>query len=180
MGEAGAVVTNNPDLANKVKVLRNYGSHTRYYNEFKGVNERMDPVQAAVLRCKIPYLCELNKKRSNIAERYMQGLSDVHWLSLPLVPEWSSPCWHLFVINAHVYRNALIEHLTNFNVDSIVHYPVPPHLQKCYQDLNLAKGSLPVAERLASGVLSIPICPTLTDEQVNHVIKSIRSFNPEK
>lgn len=179
LGEAGAVVTNDSDLADKVRVLRNYGSRTRYYNECKGVNERMDPMQAAMLRCKIPHLSALNKRRSHIASRYMAGLADINWLTLPLVPEWSSPCWHLFVINAHDHRDALSQHLTHCKIDNIVHYPVPPHMQKCYQDLNLPKGSFPVAEKLANSVLSIPICPTLTEKQVNHVIRSIRCFDPK-
>jgi len=180
MGEAGAVVTNNSDLADKVRVLRNYGSRVRYYNEVKGVNERMDPMQAAILRCKIPHLNELNERRSSIANHYLAGLANIDWLTLPLVPQWSSPCWHLFVINAHDHRDALSEHLTRCKIDNIVHYPVPPHMQECYQDLELTKGSFPIAEKLANSVLSIPICPTLTEEQVNHVIASIRSFFPSE
>ncbi len=180
LGEAGAVVTNNADLANRVRILRNYGSSTRYYNEFKGFNERMDPVQAAFLRCKIPHLDYLNCKRSYIASCYMKSLANISWLTLPLVPEWSSPCWHLFVIFVHGCRDALSEYLTKNQVDSIVHYPVPPHLQECYKDLNLKKGSFPVAEKLAGGVISIPICPTLSDEQVGHVVKTIISFEPDQ
>lgn len=178
-GEAGAVVTNNAELADQVRILRNYGSRTRYRNECKGMNERMDPLQAAMLRCKIPHLSDLNKKRTDIASRYLAGLADIKWLTLPFIPEWSSPCWHLFVINAHDHRDALAEHLTNCQVDNIVHYPIPPHMQECYQDLKLAKGSFPVAEKLSNGVLSIPVCPTLSDEQVDHVIQTIRCFNPE-
>jgi dTDP-4-amino-4,6-dideoxygalactose transaminase len=180
LGEAGAVVTNNEALAEKVRLLRNYGSRNRYYNEYKGFNERMDPVQASFLRCKIPDLDELNAKRSLIADRYMEDLSHLHWLTLPLVPEWSTPCWHLFVVNAHKHRDALAAHLKSHNVDCIIHYPVPPHLQKCYQDLGHDDGSFPVAEKLAKGVLSIPICPTLTPEQINHVISTVSSFKPDE
>jgi len=177
LGDAGAVVTSNPVLADRVKMLRNYGSRLKYYNDMKGVNERMDPLQAAMLRCKVPHLVGLNESRSSIASRYMAGLDGVKWLTLPLVPDWSSPCWHLFVINAHGHRDALGEHLKRCNVDTIIHYPVPPHMQKCFQDLNLPKGSLPIAEKLADGILSLPICPTLTDEQVDHVIKSVCCFD---
>ena len=180
LGEAGAIVTNNADLAEKVHVLRNYGSRTRYYNECKGVNERMDPMQAAMLRCKIPYLNDLNDKRSNIASRYLRGLANISWLTLPLVPEWSSPCWHLFVINVHGHRDALVEHLKYNLIKSLVHYPVPPNMQQCYHDLNLKKGTFPVAEMLADAVLSTPICPTLTNEQVNHVIETIWFFKPQE
>lgn len=178
LGEAGALVTNDKMLADRVQVLRNYGSRVRYYNEYKGVNERMDPIQASLLRCKIPGLDALNAKRSSIADRYMKGLSHLKWLTLPQVPEWSSPCWHLFVLNAHQHRDRLAAHLKSHKVDSIVHYPVPPHLQQCYHDLGYKVGSLPVAEELAGGVLSIPICPTLTQEQVNHVITTVSAFQP--
>jgi dTDP-4-amino-4,6-dideoxygalactose transaminase/acetyltransferase-like isoleucine patch superfamily enzyme/dTDP-4-dehydrorhamnose 3,5-epimerase-like enzyme len=178
LGEAGAVVTSNEALADKVRVLRNYGSRIRYYNEYKGVNERMDPVQAAMLRCKIPDLDELNAKRSATADRYMKGLAHLNWLTLPVVPKWSTPCWHLFVVNAQEHRDALLAHLKSHKIDSIIHYPVPPHLQKCNQDLGHEEGSFPVAEKLAKSILSIPICPTLTDEQVSHVIHTVSSFDP--
>jgi dTDP-4-amino-4,6-dideoxygalactose transaminase len=175
IGEAGAVVTDDVALADRIRALRNYGSRARYHNDEKGVNERMDVLQAAFLTAKLPHLMELNKRRTKTAESYLQGLADLDWLELPAVEENVEPSWHLFVVSC-VDRDGLQRHLASLQIDSMVHYPIPPHLSEAYSDMKLGKGSLPIAEKLADSVLSIPICPFLRDDQVEAVIRGVRSF----
>ena len=137
----------------------------------------MDPLQAALLSCKIPYLQDLNNRRIAIAQKYLSGLLNVQWLSLPQVPDYSIPCWHQFVVTLiGVKRNKVMESLASFGIDSLIHYPIPPHLQDAYKHLNYHKGDFPIAERLAESVLSLPICPSLSEEQINHVIVIIKKL----
>jgi len=156
-------------------MLRNYGSQKRYYNEYKGYNERMDPLQAAFLRCKIPKLHQLNDFRRETAKLYQESLANLKSVSVPFVPEWADPCWHLFVITCES-RDELQSHLTSRNIDTIVHYPIPPHLSQAYADLGFQVGAFPIAEKLANSVLSIPICPFLSQNEKLTVINAIQDF----
>ena len=160
VGDGGAVTTNDPALAARIRRLGNYGSSKRYVNEERGVNSRLDPLHAAVLRVKLARLDEWNQRRSAIAALYRDRLSGAG-LTLPFVPEWADPAWHLFVIQSDA-RDALAARLADAGIDTIIHYPIPPHLQQAYADLALPKGSLPIAERLADTVLSLPVGPQMS------------------
>jgi dTDP-4-amino-4,6-dideoxygalactose transaminase len=171
-GDAGAVTTNDADVAARIRRLRNYGSAKRYFSDEKGVNSRLDPLQAAVLGVKLKHLDEWNARRTAIAGRYLEAFADLP-IGLPSVPDWAQHAWHLFVITSPD-RDALAARLKAEGVETIVHYPVPPHLQQAYADLDLPAGSFPIAERLANEVLSLPVGPHMSDEQVEHVIAAVR------
>jgi dTDP-4-amino-4,6-dideoxygalactose transaminase len=175
MGDAGAVTSDNDELADRVRVLRNYGSRTKYYNEVKGYNSRLDSLQAAFLRVKLRYLDKWNQLREQIAAQYRNGLANARDITLPFVPDTITPSWHLFVIR-HQQRDLLQTHLTEANIGTLIHYPVPPHLSKAYSELGLRQGSYPITEKIAETVLSLPMGPHLTKEQTESVIHSIRSF----
>ena len=172
MGDGGAVTTNDAQLADRLRVLRNYGSRVKYVNEVQGYNSRLDPLQAAILRVKLAYLDGWNARRSTIAARYQQGLAGCG-LTLPHVPDWADPVWHLYVVQ-HPQRDALQTALTDAGVGSLIHYPIPPHLQQAFSDLGLGKGSFPIAERIHNQVLSLPMSPSMTMEQANQVIVACR------
>jgi dTDP-4-amino-4,6-dideoxygalactose transaminase len=178
-GEAGAITTNDSDLADRIRVLRNYGSRVRYYNEIQGYNARIDELQAAFLRVKLRKLDEWNTRRSSIAEQYLSQLSAFSSeLSLPFVPEWSSPVWHLFVIR-HPHRDALQQYLSDNGIQTIIHYPIPPHLSGAYSDLpppTPGSWQLPIAKQLANEVLSLPIGPHISPDAVTLVTSAISSF----
>lgn len=159
MGDGGAITTNRADLADRILVLRNYGSRAKYVNEVQGVNSRLDPLQAAVLRVKLMHLDAWNDRRREIAAIYANGLAD-NGLSLPFVPDWADPVWHLYVIRS-ADRDGLQARLTEAEVGTLIHYPVPPHMQDAYTGLDIAADALPVARRLAGEVLSLPIGPHL-------------------
>ena len=175
MGDAGAVTSDNDELADRVRVLRNYGSRTKYYNEVKGYNSRLDSLQAAFLRVKLRYLDKWNQLREQIAAQYHNGLANARDLTLPFVPDTIAPSWHLFAIR-HQQRDLLKTHLSEANIGTLIHYPVPPHLSKAYSELGLRKGSYPITEKIAETVLSLPMGPHLTKEQTESVIHSIISF----
>ncbi|GAA4039073.1 DegT/DnrJ/EryC1/StrS family aminotransferase [Sphingomonas rosea] len=172
LGDAGAVTTNDPALAERIRTLGNYGSHKRYVNEVRGVNSRLDPIQAAVLGVKLAHLEEWNARRARTAARYCEGLAGCD-LVLPHVPDWADPAWHLFVVRS-ANRDALQAALADKGVQTIIHYPIPPHLQGAYADLGIARGRLPIAEQLADEVLSLPIGPHLSDSDVDTVIAAVR------
>jgi dTDP-4-amino-4,6-dideoxygalactose transaminase len=176
LGDAGAVTANDPDVADRVRVLRNYGSRTKYVNEVPGVNSRLDELQAAVLRVKLPLLDEWNQRRRRVAARYLDGLRDAA-LRLPLVALGVDPVWHLFVVRSDA-RDRLQEHLTKNDVQTLIHYPIPPHRQAAYADLGYPVGAFPIAERIHRECLSLPIGPHLTDSQIGAVINAVRSFDP--
>lgn len=167
LGDAGAVTTDDPLLAARVRTLGNYGSHIRYVNDEKGVNSRLDPVQASVLAVKLRHLDEWNERRARIAARYIAALEGSA-VKAPCVPSSVDPAWHLFVVTA-ADRNGLQQHLSDAGIQTLIHYPIPPHRQKAYADLGLPAGSLPIAEQLADRVLSLPIGPQMSDEQVEIV-----------
>lgn len=167
-GDAGAVTTNDGNLADRLRLLRNYGSRVKYVNEVKGHNSRLDPVQAAVLSVKLAHLDAWNARRRSIANRYHQALAGAD-LILPHAPEWTDPAWHLYVIQ-HPRRDALQKALTESGVGTLIHYPIPPHRQQAYADRGWAEGDFPIAQRLADQVLSLPIGPQLSSDQVETVI----------
>lgn len=169
IGDAGAVVTNDANIANRVRMLRNYGSHTKYYHDVKGYNSRLDELQAAFLRVKLRKLDEWNKKRSHIAQLYLSGLRPLASVTLPCVRGWASPVWHLFVIR-HPHRDFLRTHLDEAGIETLIHYPVPPHRSKAYASVWGKAYQLPVADALASEVLSLPIGPHLSRESAERVL----------
>lgn len=174
LGDGGAVTTNHPELANRIRMLGNYGSAVKYFNEEMGVNSRLDPVQAAVLSVKLNSLDEWNMRRKRIAERYLQGLAGLP-LKLPQILEGADAIWHLFVV-ATPKRDALQKYLHTQEIQTLIHYPVPPHLQKAYRHLHLSIGSLPIAEAYAEQLLSLPMGPQLSMNDVDIVIETIRTF----
>ena len=159
MGDAGAVTTNDPEIADRVRLLGNYGSRKKYVNEAQGLNSRLDPLQAAILRVKLACLDEWTARRKRIAAAYTEHLSKTS-LVLPSVPDWADPVWHLYVVRSPD-RDNLQQHLAEADIATLIHYPIPPHLQNAYKDLGLAPDSLPLARRLANEVLSLPIGPHL-------------------
>jgi len=174
MGDAGAVVTNDDDLADRVRLLRNYGSRVKYEHEIKGFNSRLDPLQAAFLRVKLTYLDEWNARRKATAQHYLEALATVPDLALPFVPDWAEPVWHLFIVR-HPKRDKLQKHLTNAGIGTLIHYPVPPHLSRVYTNPGRTV-DLPITENLASTVLSLPIGPQLDRLSVDIITRAIQGF----
>jgi dTDP-4-amino-4,6-dideoxygalactose transaminase len=171
-GDGGAVTTNDAELADRVRALRNYGSHKKYYNDYKGFNSRLDELQAAFLRVKLAKLDEWNERRRAIAGYYIDGLRDIPDLILPFVPDWAEPVWHLFVVR-HPRRDQLGQRLAEAGIGTLIHYPVPPHLSGAYAGGNGAAGGLPIAENLAATVLSLPMGPHLKAEQAAEVARAV-------
>jgi dTDP-4-amino-4,6-dideoxygalactose transaminase len=159
-GDAGAVVTNDDAVADKVRALRNYGSRTKYYNDYRGLNSRLDELQAAILRIKLRHLEEWNGRRRALASLLHEALRGIPEIVLPAeAPEFES-CWHLYVIRTPL-REHVQQALASRGIGTMIHYPVPPYRQKAYADLGLPKGSFPIADRLADEVLSLPMGPHL-------------------
>jgi dTDP-4-amino-4,6-dideoxygalactose transaminase len=175
--DAGAVTTSDAALADRVRTLRNYGSKEKYYNEVKGFNSRMDELQAAFLRVKLRTLDAWNNRRRVLAARYLKELRNAAGLTLPFVPEWAEPVWHLFVVR-HPKRDALQEQLAAAGIDTLIHYPVPPHRSGAYADGKWRRGGFPIAKNLADTVLSLPMGPHLAEAQVNHVIREVNRSLP--
>lgn len=185
LGEAGAITTNDFAIANRIRLLRNYGSKVRYYNEECGYNSRLDALQAAFLRIKLKHLDAWNQRRREIAKIYLQQLSPVansnSSFLLPRVPDWTEPVWHLFVIR-YSARDSLQKSLNENGIGTLVHYPVPPHRSGAYQTSahSLVNAlSLPVAEHLANTVLSLPMSPYLSVDDVDVVTKVISAVVPK-
>lgn len=172
-GDGGAVTTNDPELARRVKVLRNYGSHVKYHNESLGFNSRLDELQAALLRVKLAKLDDWNERRRKLARRYLEKLAGVPGLVLPTVPKWADPVWHLFVVR-HPRREQLQKNLAEAGVGTLIHYPVPPHLQPAYAALGYKRGNFPISEELADQVLSLPMGPHLTEADQDRVVAEVR------
>lgn len=175
LADAGAVTTNDTPLADKVRHLRNYGSKVRYHNEYLGLNSRLSELQAAFLRAKLPKLAEWNARRVALAARYLEKLRGVGDLVLPQVPAWAAPVWHLFVIRTQ-RREALQKHLAAREIGTQIHYPTPPHLSPAYASAGWKRGDFPLAERLADEVLSLPMGPHISAEQVDFTCTAIREF----
>ncbi|WP_434782244.1 DegT/DnrJ/EryC1/StrS family aminotransferase [Ferrovum myxofaciens] len=173
LGDGGAVTTNDETLAEKVRILRNYGSKTKYHHDIKGVNSRLDELQAALLRVKLRHLDEWNTRRKGIADYYLSQLTTTNKVMiLPHVASWAEPVWHLFVIR-NPDRDKLQERLGEEGIGTMIHYPVPPHLQPAYACLGHSIGKFPIAEQMANSVLSIPIGPHVSFFQANEVSKSL-------
>jgi len=174
-GDAGAVLTDDDELARRVSLLRNYGSPVKYYNELKGFNSRLDELQAALLRVKLSKLDQWNERRKQVAKQYLESLTELEDLVLPFVPEYADPIWHLFVIS-YGNRDRLQKHLTDQGIGTLIHYPVPPHLQEAYLELGYRAGAFPLSEKIARRVLSIPMGPHLSEDEANQVIEQLHSF----
>jgi len=172
-GDGGAITTNDPAFADRARVLRNYGSRIKYHNEVKGFNSRLDELQAAFLRVKLGHLDIWNNRRKKVAETYYRLLKGLPNITLPYVPQWADPVWHLFVIQ-HPRRSDFQTRLDAAGVSSLIHYPIPPHQSEAYADAGFPLGKLPVAEALSLGVLSVPIGPHLSDEQAIYVAEQIK------
>lgn len=173
LGDAGAVTTDNEELANKIAMLRNYGSAQKYYNESIGFNMRLDEMQAGFLSVKLKYLNEWTKQRIIIAQHYNDTLSNVGDLILPKVHANATHVYHLYVIRTK-NRNKLQKFLSENGIGTLIHYPIPPHLQNAYHLLAYKKGDFPISEELADTCLSLPIWPGMTTDQVNTVVEKIK------
>lgn len=175
LGDAGAVVTNNKELYNKVKAISNYGSDYKYHHIYQGNNSRLDEIQAAFLTAKLPHLDRMNAERRRIAKLYLDGIKNPD-IILPYVPDNVIPVWHIFAIRSK-RRAELEKHLFEANIKTQKHYPIPMHLQECYRNLGYKEGDFPIAEEISATELSIPMYYGMTDEEINYVIDVINSFN---
>lgn len=173
-GDAGAIITNNEKYATELKALRNYGSEKRYHNKYVGMNSRLDEIQAALLRIKLTHIDELNKERCKIADTYNKKIKN-KYIEVPKVREKATTVNHLYVIKTK-YREKLIAYLKEHEIGTIVHYPIPPHLQECYKYLKHKKGELPITEELAEEVLTLPLYNGMTKEEQDYVINIINKF----
>ena len=175
LGDGGAVTTNDADVAARVRSLGNYGSSQKYVNDLLGANSRLDEIQSAVLRVKLQHLDSWNARRRTIAERYTEELAGIPGLRLPTVAPGREHVWHLYVVD-HASRDELQKHLAARGIQTLVHYPIPPHLSGAFAPLGLTEGTFPIAERAARTHLSLPIGPHLSEEDVTRVIDACRSF----
>jgi dTDP-4-amino-4,6-dideoxygalactose transaminase len=174
LGDGGAVTTGDDLLAERLRVLRNYGSKIKYHNEEKGYNSRLDELQAALLREKLKTLDDDNAHRARLAGLYSELLAG-SGLMLPVVPEWAEPAWHLYTVRTPL-RDALQRHLAERGIGTMIHYPIPPHLQAAYADLGFRQGAFPITEAIHNGILSLPMGPHLDENQVVEVCTAIRTF----
>lgn len=172
-GDGGAVTTNDEDIAEKIGVLRNYGSRKKYYHEMRGFNSRLDEVQAAVLRVKLKYLDEWNEKRRKNAKVYLENIGSNN-IILPFEPQGYKHIYHQFVIRCRV-RDKLQKSLKENGIGSLIHYPIPPHLSQAYNDLNHKKGDFPITERICNEILSLPIHPFMNSDEVSTVSKVVKN-----
>jgi len=174
-GEAGAITTNNEELATASRIWRNYGSEKRYHNMVKGYNNRIDELQAGLLSVKLKYIARWTEERQNLASQYFNNLSGIDGLILPKIAENASHVFHLFVIRTEK-RDSLQAYLDKNGVKTVIHYPIPPHLQQAYHTSQLKKGQFPIAEKLAETSLSIPLFPGMKAGQADYVSDLIRNF----
>ncbi len=174
LGDSGAVTTNDQALAEKVRKLRNYGFAKKNVSELQGVNSRLDELQAALLRTKLRYLDEWNSRRQKIAATYLSGLAG-GGVTLPQVSDSSEPAWHLFVIRT-ARRDDLRRHLAASGIETMVHYPIPPHLQIAFAGMKLGRGAFPITERIHDEVLSLPIGPHLAVEDAARIVHAVQAF----
>lgn len=173
-GDGGAITTNDAGIAERVKVLRNYGSRVKYVNEVRGFNSRLDPIHAAALRVKLAVLDAWNERRAVIAQAYQDGLRNTAF-ALPFVPDWAEPAWHLYVIQ-HPQRDVLQQSLAAEGVGTLIHYPIPPHMQQAYAAAGFIKGQFPIAEQVANNCLSLPMGPHFSASQQETVIAAMLAF----
>ena len=173
-GDAGAVVTNNPKYAEFIRVFRNYGSEKRYYNQLVGANSRLDELQAGLLRVKLKHIQEILDERSQMAERYQIGIQNKEVLK-PKIRQNTIPAWHQYVIRIKE-RNKFIAYLEQKGISTIIHYPIPPHMSEAYQYLDIKAGSLPITEKYADTVLSLPFYNGMTIEEQREVVDAINEY----
>ncbi|MDD7255904.1 DegT/DnrJ/EryC1/StrS family aminotransferase [Bullifex porci] len=174
LGDAGATVTNDEELAKKVRALGNYGSDYKYHHIYKGNNSRLDELQAAFLAAKLPHLNRMNEERRKIAQKYIEGINNEEVI-LPYIPEYANPVWHIFAIRCK-RRDELEKFLNDAGIGTNKHYPIPMHLQECYKDLGFKEGDFPIAEEISATELSIPMYYGMTDEEVQYVIDKVNEF----
>lgn len=173
-GDGGAVTTDDDDLADRVRLLRNYGSRTRGANEVRGRNSRLDELHAALLRVRLRHLDDWNGRRARVAARYLESLSAIPGLRLPSIAEGAEPAWHQFAIH-HPRRDALQRGLEEAGIATLVFYPIPPHLSGAYADSGISEGDLPIAEELARSTLALPVGPHLRDDHQSDVIAAVHA-----
>ena len=173
-GDGGAITTNDPHLDLACRTFRNYGSQKRYYNEVVGTNSRLDELQAGLLRVRLSHLDELTKEKVKIAEKYNKCLNNPK-IKLPSIAKGATCVWHQYVICCDE-RDRLIKYLDDKGIGTIIHYPIPPHLQECYKYLGYKEGDFPITEQLAKTVLSIPMYNGMTDEEQEYVIDALNKF----
>jgi dTDP-4-amino-4,6-dideoxygalactose transaminase len=171
-GDGGAITTNDSTLADKLRCLRNYGSAIKYHNDIVGFNSRLDELQAAFLRVKLTRLDAWNERRKGLAECYICKLKNKTEVSLPFVPQWVAPVWHLFVIR-HADRDLMQKKLSAAGVGTMIHYPIPPHLQPAYQFLGYGPGSFPIAEKISAQVVSLPMGPHLDQPALMQIVNTL-------
>lgn len=177
-GDGGAIITNDAGIADDVRVFRNYGSEKRYYNRVVGTNSRLDELQAGLLRVRLAHLAELEKEKQGICMRYLAELKN-DAVDLPMIREGATHIWHQFVIRTE-RRQELIDYLNRKEIGTIIHYPIPPHLSEAYQYLGVGKGSLPITEKYAETVLSIPLYNGMTEEEQAYVVEAINRFDANR
>ena len=173
MGDGGGITGHDPALMAQLRTLRNYGSKVKYHNEVKGRNSRLDEIQAAVLSAKLPLLQAQTQERRRLAAMLLEGLSSAP-LQLPVVPEGLESAWHLFVVQ-HDDRDRLQAELAKQGISTLIHYPVPPHLQPAYRELGYGEGDFPISEAMHRRVLSLPLWPGMSDAQVERVVRAVRA-----
>ena len=174
MGDAGATVTDDDELAKKVRALGNYGSDYKYHHIYQGNNSRLDEMQAAFLAAKLPHLDKMNAERRKIAEKYLKGIKNAEVI-LPYVPDYANPVWHIFGIRCE-RREELEKWLNNAGIGTNKHYPIPMHLQECYKNLGFHEGDYPIAEEISRTELSLPMYYGMTEEEIQYVIDKINEF----
>lgn len=175
LGDGGAVVTNDEELAKRIRTLRNYGSQVKYKNNEKGVNSRLDELQAGILRVKLTHLTDWNNERNRIAEYYINNIKNSN-ITLPSKLDTVTHAWHQFVINVKG-RDKLQKYLESNGIGTMIHYPIPIHKQEAYAEFNYLAGSLPIAETMAEQVLSLPMYPGLTKEDLDYIIDKLNNYN---
>lgn len=174
-GDAGCIVTNNEELARKIRIFRNYGSGKRYYNQMVGSNSRLDEMQAGLLRVKLSHLEELNAERCKIAEHYIDKITNP-LLQLPKLRPGADSTWHQFVVRCG-QRNRLMQYLEDRGIGTLIHYPIPPHLSEAYQYLGKKRGDYPITEKMADEVLSLPMYNGMTDDELDYVVQALNEFH---
>ena len=176
-GDAGAIVTDDVALAERIRMLRNYGSKEKYHNELCGINSRLDEIQAALLRVKLGHLSELSAERREIAAQYLAGIHNEH-ISLPQLRDGAEHVYHQFVVRAAT-RDHFKAYLKEHGIETVIHYPIPPHLAECYANLGYGCGSFPVAEQYADEVLSLPIFNGMRADEIAYVIDTVNDYAGE-
>lgn len=174
LGDAGATVTDDEELAKKIRALGNYGSDYKYHHIYQGNNSRLDELQAAFLAAKLPLLDKVNEQRRSIAKKYLEGITNP-LITLPYIPDYATPVWHIFGVRCD-RRDELESWLNKNEIGTNKHYPIPMHLQDCYQDLGYQKGDFPIAEEISATELSLPMYYGMTDEEVQFVIDRVNEF----